>query len=685
MPLLQRIFEHFQNLVLLSDITIRLIWISIIMMCCIYVAGMIFKKVKYESLIVKVGILVRILMIIGFTIEFSYQRSANKGINLLYGKEGAMEQFSNYLFYGYMVVIGIYDILTIGINKFRGFFHTFDIAIMNIPVLYLITGSIIYITDSDTWYIIILVLALFALNFLFFKLYWEQNVKWYMILFMISAAELIYLLKSSMKVEVINLLPAFYMLLGLYELCRKIFFKFRKNQSVKSLNIISRISIIFPLLIIYMGLIGMDVTPLRPSRIYTVSTIYNKNIGVASLKTAETAARNAVEDKYGTLKLAQSNNSNFNDYYCFSIDNYFVQIDGITGKLNSIQYQTDMISDKDKISEEKKNVANKIATTSDIEQKTIRWLKSVGYTFDSSVMIMETEKEKDGGYMVLIYPKYSNGIIEKAETGPARSTVVEISWLKSGRIEKAFLNNKFFSLKDYSQIKIDNKRLEESIVQFYRKLNETVPPYTFGSKWYLFEQDTFNIPISCINGDKIEIDASTGEVVRFLRQSYTSGNANETEVTAAQRQKYNSKAQAFAQSLSSKCDKLNYKLMNESYNNEYRYCYMDNKGVMSNSITITLDSEGELRSFEQGYSLSNSIQTYTDNSFKVSSYTAIKAVSNLYRSLQIYSKRVNLVMETNDYGALGFKWRVVIIPFNTEEHQVYFVDVNSGQITKITN
>ena len=117
MSLLQRIIEHLQNLVLVSDTTLMLMGVSIILISIAYFYCVIIKNNKYEKIIVIIGIVVRILMIIGFTIEFSHQKAIYQGSGVINDKYSSMEQFSNYLFYGYIFVIGIYDIFTIEINK----------------------------------------------------------------------------------------------------------------------------------------------------------------------------------------------------------------------------------------------------------------------------------------------------------------------------------------------------------------------------------------------------------------------------------------------------------------------------------------------------------------------------------------------------------------------------------------
>ena len=81
------------------------------------------KKNKYEPFIIKLGIFIRILMFIGFTIEFSHQRTVLADIGPWDVKDTAMNQFSNFLFYGYLFIVGIYYIITMSINKFKGFFY----------------------------------------------------------------------------------------------------------------------------------------------------------------------------------------------------------------------------------------------------------------------------------------------------------------------------------------------------------------------------------------------------------------------------------------------------------------------------------------------------------------------------------------------------------------------------------
>ena len=230
MSLLQRIIEHLQNLVLVSDTTLMLMGVSIILMSIAYFYCVIIKNNKYEKIIVIIGIVVRILMIIGFTIEFSHQKAIYQGSGVINDKYSSMEQFSNYLFYGYIFVIGIYDIFTIEINKFRGFFHAFDLTMMSIPILYALTTILLNFSfQEETLYGVIIVIVLSVLPFIFFKLYWKQNIKWYSIFFVYIVIILIVYKISAIRTFFISTLIS-YLLIGMYEFSRFLFDKINMHK-----------------------------------------------------------------------------------------------------------------------------------------------------------------------------------------------------------------------------------------------------------------------------------------------------------------------------------------------------------------------------------------------------------------------------------------------------------------------
>jgi hypothetical protein len=677
MTLLQKIIEHFQNLVLVSDISMIFMGVSIILISAAYIYCVVIKKNKYEDIIIIIGVIVRILMVIGFTIEFLHQKAICEGIFRvgIDKKFNAIEQFSNYLFYGYICVIGVYSIFTIGINKFRGFFHTFDLTMVSIPILYGLTSLIInFEFNKDTFLFLIMLVYSMGLPYLFFKLFWKQNLKWYGIFFSYSSVFVLYVvanLVTQNNVYMVQMLwmsvPISYFLLGMYELCRHLFNKIRGAFSFSVWIKLKITSIILPGILIYSSIIALNFTPMQINKTYNIDSIYKEDATFTSLEEAENLARIAVEDTTSNIKLWYGTTENFNNRYMFSIGNYSVDIDGATGKIFEIKNQN-----KNEIE------IYEIIDEEGIKEKTIKWLKNIGVTYDERQLEMKVERESNK-YIVNIFNKFDDGSIDNNQ-------YCSIQWNTNGRIYSANLGSTLFNIKDYKEIKINEIEIRENINKWYEKLEEETPNYIIKNLQYWFGDTEPSINILCKNNDGVQMNYETGQIISFSRNTNQNhdGEDNITKMTNEDYNKFKSIAKEKASLISANWNKFNYKLTDGypgSEENGY-YSFETSNNALIKDLTIQLDSKGNITSFNEGY---KRVNEYSDKDFKVSSSTALKLVSNKFNSFGIYTKRVKLAIEIKEDGEVNYKWMVMVIPFKTAEHQIYYVDTDTGEITSLLN
>ncbi len=663
MPLLQRIIEHFQNLVLVSDVSLIIMGVSIIIMSLAYAYSIIVKNNKYESIIVKIGILVRILMIIGFTIEFSHQKAIYQGNSIMDRKYEAMDQFANYLFYGYIFVIGLYDIFTIGINKFRGFFHTFDLTIISMPILYGITYLILnFQFNNDILMGVIILASLLVLPYLFFNLYWKQNVKWYSIFMGYTITLLIAYKIVRMEILFSSTLIS-YFLIGCYEFSRHLFNKAREAAAPNLWKKLKYTSIILPVILMFSSIITLNTLPIEIEKRYYVESFYKEDATFTSMEEAENLARIALEDQTSNIAHWQGTSEDFNNRYMFSLGDYSVSIDGATGKIFEIRCQKDKkINPKESLSQE------------EIEIKTLKWLQSVGFTFNEKRHHLKTEQQLDK-YSITIYNKYTDGSLDDKTLG-------QIRWYLDGKLYAAGVGLLFSDYKDYKDIKTNELEIEDNMKAWYNKLGEEMPPYIIDNLTYWFGDMNPEFYVRCKNNDRFSIDCYTGEILTFHRD-YTDGNGNKPRYSEEAYNKYKDKAEMLAKDLSSNLKVVDYKLQENTYKESLHYSFVEKLDMLNNSINIELDLEGNLKSFGQWSDYK--IRFYSDKKFKISSSAALKLVTKEYKPLGIYTKRVKLAVEVKDNGEVNYKWMVVVIPFKNVEHQIYYVDADTGKITPLLN
>jgi len=674
MPLLQKIIEHFQNLVLVSDITMILMGASIILMSAAYFYCVIFKKNKYEDIIVKIGILVRILMVIGFTIEFSHQKAVCEGVFMMGRNMNfyATKQIINYLFYGYIFVIGIYDIYTIGINKFRGFFHAFDLTMISIPILYWVTQLIInFEFNGDILIGSLFIAYVMVLPYLFFKLFWKQNLKWYAIFFSYFSVFVLYVVvnwsaHTSFTKEMDWMsVPVSYLLLGIYELCRHLFKKLRGVFAIPMRKKLKIVSIIVPVILIYSTMITLNFTPMQIDKTYNVYSIYKEDANFTSVQEAENLAIIAVEDTTSSITLWAGTSENFNNRYMFSIGNYSVQVEGATGQVSEIRTENEKeIDSEETLSQE------------EIRLKTLKWLKNIGITYDEKYLDMKVEKESNK-FIVKIFNKFNDGSIEDKSYN-------SIEWNVDGSLYSVNKGTALFNLRDYKEIKMDEYIIKEKINTWYEKLGEKAPAFLLQEFHYSFGDRDPSISILCKNDDRFQINSENGEVLSFARNTNRNHNGedNITKMTSEDYNKFKVIAEEKASLLSANWNKFNYKLTEgfKCSEGEGYYNFETGKDELIKYLTIQLDSKGNMTSINEGYDRANE---YSDKDFKVSSSTALKLVSDKFKSFGIYTKRVKLAIEIKEDGKVNYKWMVMVIPFKTAEHQIYYVDTDTGEITSL--
>jgi hypothetical protein len=659
MTFLQKVVEHFQNSVILSDFSIKLIGICLILMAIFALYYLFFNSKFYEKYVPWLGITIRILMFLGFTMEFAHHTKISPLSSFYGGKDYAVAQLSSYLFFTYILVVGVYDVFTIGINKFRGFFHSFDIAMVSIPIIYTFTSAAINLPKEkfqllDLLYIGLL-LVMVLMIYLFFQVYWKQNTKVYRIFYLVAIPEVVILL--FLKFESVYALPIFLLLLGMYEGSRHIVerMKVKSTQSLwKSLKLCSGA---FILAVAIFGLTFCGLNPIRSNASSTVYMLFNKSIKLTTVQEAEKAARTALGDNKSKFILTSGTSMDFYNFFYIVLGDYKIDVSEDTGKVAQIHN-----------SNLKKAEEPGTLKLHEVKDRTIYFLKQCGYTYEAEKAEMDIE-EKDGRYKVSIKNKFSNGKSNKLEN----INNLEVSWFKNGMLSDMLGFGNVLNLKDYKEIKIDEKVIEKSLNTWYEKLGEETPAYAFnGSYEFTAYSNRYNkLSIICDNGNNLWLDINDGTVRAFKRD-----RQNSMEFDKYLYEKYRDEAIELYEKIIPINEKTKYILDTKSKG--YSTYSFVNEGIKVNSgIDINLDIKGKISSFAEIDYRNTSV--YSEKEFKVSKNHAQRLVANKYKNFNIYTKRAKLIEELQQSGDTKLKWMVVVIPYMSREHHIYFVDVNTGE------
>jgi len=662
MTFLQKIVEHFQNNVILSDFSIKLIGICLLLMAIFSLYYLFFKSGLYEKYMPWLGLAIRVVMFIGFTMEFDHHTKISPLLSYYGGKEYVVAQLSNYIFFAYVLVVGIYDVLTIGINKFRGFFHSFDIAMVSLPIVYTFTATAINITKErfeliSLFYLGLLVIMILMI-YLFFQVYWKQSIKVYRIFFMVAIPEVVILL--CLRIESPYALPIFLLLLGVYEGTRHILehMKVKSTKALwKRLKLCSA-TVIF--IVVMLGVTFCGISPTTSNESQMVSMLFNKSIKLTTVQEAEKVARTVLGDNKSGFVLNSGTRMDFYNYFYIILGNYEINVSEVTGKVSEV-HNSNLKS------------AQEPGTLKldEVKDKTSFFLKQCGYTYESEKADMYIQEENDS-YVVSIKNKFSDGKSNNFEN----LNNPQVSWFKNGKLDYIFGSGGLINLKDNKEIKIDEIAIQKSINSWYEKLGEKAPAYAMdGDGLYdltAYSNKYNTLSLICDNGNFLKLDINDGTVRGFQRN-----RQNKDIFDKTQYEKNEDKAIKLSEVLIPTNEKAKYSL-NTKYSGYSYYSFIDEEKGIINVIDIYLDNEGKLSSYTE-FNYEDTTK-YIEKEFKISKNQALKLVDNKYKLFNIYAKRAKLIEELQPSGDVKLKWMVVVMPYMSREHHIYFVDVNTGEV-----
>jgi len=660
MTFFQKVIDHFQGLVILSDNSIMLIGACLIIMSLTALYFLFFKADYYEKYMPLIGIAIRVLMFIGFTLEFAHHTKISPILAGDEGKEYTIRQLSNYLLYAYVLVVGVYDILTIGINKFRGFFHAFDISMVSLPLIYTLTAFAVYMPKNRIEAMDILVLALLfsmvLMIYLFFQVYWKQTPKWYIIFFVVGI--LVVGITLSIQFKYPQVLPIFLLLLGGYEGIKLLIKQIKAKGKAKVWKGLKLSSTVIILIIMIFGLNFIGINLLSSKEVYMPQMLFNRETSLITIQQAESTARAALKDNKSRFILTSTASMDFYNCIFAVLGDYRIEISEATGKVNNINF------------EDLKKAHPGKTTTDKIKNKTVELLKNCGYTYDSSKTDINI-RENANFYEVNIKNKFSDGKSNNSDS----SRAIGITWFNNGELSHFSAPNYILDLKDYKDIKIDEAIIKSSIEAWYKKLGEKMPNYAVEdyNGAFAYSNKNNNLTVICDNGNSLSLDIKDGTVRSFFRD----GNSN-VRLSNEAYEKYKGKAETIAnEMLSSNESKY---VIDERYGKNLYTLIRDNKGIKS-FINLSLDNEGNFKSFFELYNIAFS--QYGKSDISISKNKALSLVADKYRFFGIYTKRAKLIEELQINGQTKPKWMVIVIPYMSREHHIYFVDVKTGEISSL--
>ncbi|WP_307336546.1 hypothetical protein [Caldalkalibacillus uzonensis] len=670
--------EHMQRYVPLSLYTMYLMGISITMLGLIQLYHLLFDPHQAEKQLLWMGIIVRVLMFAAITIEFVHHFSHYSLQYISYwDADTIINQYMNILFYSYIVVAGIHYILSLPYQRWFGFFYTFDLFLVLNPILLILPGVELeeFFRDPVGYLFILLVLSLVAALYLFFELYWRRGWKVYGLFFLLTGAAtwVVHTIPLDMLVPVFT----FLLLLGMYEGTKHFIWPWVIRHTYGFKRGLRLVLCNVPLLLIMSANPFYNVWLWAAAKAsYPVELAYREEVTIATLNEVEQIARQATGNWEDNIIVMQGYIEDFHNIYRLRLGEYHLDFNGVSGKLLNLSRSLGRDEAEDSLLHSHSTLLNQ----EKIKAKTIDWLASVGYTFHPEYHHMDIEEERDH-FSVHIYRKWSDGELQRTE----HDWSAFLRWSKTGQIDH-FSSGIVFMLDDYEQIKLSEEQVEQVIRHWYEGLGQPTPAYQLSHASFWYDGEGPSLWIDTGHGDRLTLSGLTGDVLAYNRADE---EQTPPEQAAGQRQTAASDIAAAAEQWAAQW-------VRDWYDQPYTRVETEEPGLFSwqardqNStgltrhVDVTLDEKGALVSFN--YSVyADREETYQQNRFPVSRQEALQRVKEKYPLLSLYAQRIKLACVINRSGEVDLKWLVVLMPFATQEHHLYFVDVQTGEITPLAD
>ncbi|TKC19496.1 hypothetical protein [Robertmurraya kyonggiensis] len=636
MELISRFVLHIENYFLLSHFSKGIILWTLTALAIYGMISFFVKKWDNTKVSIYVGFAVRLALLIGLSIEMLHQANITEIANIYYDRQPSLRQFLQFLFFGYIIVVGFYYILTLKQKKNQGIFYILDIAVLTLPALQFLTSMVIYMVKgeverSEITVFLIILLILIGCLILFFLNYWE--IRWLTIIpfyvVVLFVCLLIFALRKDTGVDIMEIsnLIIFLGLLMTYHL-----FKRREVGQLERFKRPFSLAIACIFLVLCNPLYNVADAALAKTDA-EVRLRYYESTNLVQLEEAKELATIITGDR--RFMLQQSETEDFHNRYFFQSENYAVDIHGISGEVFNLHRRT-------------KPVGNELSNDEYIVRSK-QLLQKMGRTLlpDNQINISVTEEESR--VKIEMQPKLSEGFMNTT-----------ISWEKESLVE-FHENLNIYSIETLKDVRIDTKIIESVLNQWYKLLGQKRPEYVIDDVQYGYSNRTIEIYIITNNNHLITIDGRTGEILYFSGSLESQGQGNFEEIEAKILAQKKVKTKEWQRERHS-----NFWEWREKDPDEMKLTYVHQFGY----------TEGQpLFMYDKGFDYYRE----KDNNIKnASSREAYEAVAQELEYTP-YASRAKLTEVVDENDKIHLAWLIVIQPYKTSEHRLYLVDVETKE------
>lgn len=671
MRLLSSIAYHLDRYKIIGDIGLSYIKWSVVILTVVFLLHRFYKKELYSRNIAIVGGILRVgfLLVLGY--EFLHLSTVNEAIGVNDNLEIVSKLWSN-LFFGYMIVFGLYYIFTLRNSKYKGYFFGLDILVMSTPVIHKIS-IIIYglialsseeIMENLNFLLlqVFIIIAVAAISYLFFKIYWKKTFKsislFYVLTLLCISVSVWINTKMHGYTEDLLVTALFLFLLMSYDLIEYYIHK-KDYQDKVVTEVLIYISVAISILVLNPFYSLVDYSVNNTVQTGMMRTVIKDNANLSKPRECEMIARRIVND-YESDFIIDGTSGIGVMYYQMNalLGEYEFSFESTGDVLSSISNSREFERDnKDSL-----NGAQKHCDEKEIRKKTIELLEKLNNPYEKNREEMVVRESNDG-FEVTLVMKMSDMSICNSDKFARYIIQRNVKWTKDGTIISYSKGRGAQFLQCYSNINLDRDEIDNIVREFQELLTNNKSAYIISNIRDNYEKAAV-IEIET-EDESIKFDAETKELVSFSINKDPQKGSYSLKKASLDDKKY---VDEFLKKIGKQLNEYKLKLVNKSF--EY---YNDKE-----HISVSLNNENKVARYlryELGVKGIGNINKYSD--LELTPNQAIKTVKKMYSPFEVYKSRVSIGFFEED-NEVKSGYIVEIFPFRKAERHVYRVD-NTGK------
>ncbi|MFC0470698.1 hypothetical protein ACFFHM_09375 [Halalkalibacter kiskunsagensis] len=644
MEIISRFVLHIENFFLLSYFSKIIIQWTLTVLAVYGLVSLFVKKWNAARVSIYVGFAVRLVLLIGFSIEMLHQVSITEITTVYYDRQPSLRQFLHFLFFGYIIVVGFYYIVTLKQNNNKGIFYTFDIAVMTLPALQLLTSFILFAIKGEVivadvvGFLTILTIIVGSL-YLFFLNYWEFRWKtiipFYSII--VICTLVFYLLRRNTgmvdMMEVSNFIIFIGLLLTYHLINRNQFQLLEKlKQPFKLIMAILFLVLCNPLYNAADQALASTDAELRLRYFETTNLI--------QLEEAKSLATKITNDEQFSFR--QPETQDFHNRYWLMSKNYSVDIDGVSGVVMNVHRQTEP--------------EGETLSADEYVARSKQLLEEIGRTLLDDDQIDTTITKEEGRVQVEMVPKYSSGAALDVWMNTS------FTWEKESLVEFHERLN-LYPVETLKDVSITSKDIELILQQWYEMLGEEMPRYVIDNVTYGYSNRTIDINITTLNQQNIQLDGRTGEILYFGGElvNYEKKDFHELENKVL----------------------ANKKVQIEDWERDRFSNFWEwrERDIDQEEMKLAYVHQFGYTKGEPLFTYSKNLDYYNQPKTKVTVASRKEAYEVVANAIDFtpYASRARLTHVIDENDDIRVAWLLVIQPYKKAEHRLYLVDIETKE------